>query len=140
MLFDVSRDEELVVEVAWVLVYVTSMSDVHSSQFIHAGLLSPVVARLALSRHLPLLTPVRFPNLCSFFSSPLTVSQKLLGLFLFFNYMLMFYHWLSCRYPDMDLWDECAKILRSIGNIVASDNSKCDAVLAAGQSLPGKPS
>lgn len=78
-------DEELVVEVAWVLVYVTSMSDVHSRQLIHAGLLPPLVARLALSRHLPLLTP----------------------------------------------------ILRSIGNIVASDNSKCDAVVIAGQPIPG---
>ncbi|KAG0609539.1 hypothetical protein M758_8G192300 [Ceratodon purpureus] len=78
-------DDELVVEVAWVLVYVTSMSDVHSGQLIHAGLLLPLVTRLALSRHLALLTPV----------------------------------------------------LRSIGNIVASDNSKCDAVLTAGQSLPG---
>ncbi|XP_024402317.1 importin subunit alpha-9 [Physcomitrium patens] len=78
-------DDELVVEVAWVLVYVTSMSDLHSSQLIHAGLLPPLVARLAVSHHQPLLTPV----------------------------------------------------LRTIGNIVASDNSKCDAVLAAGQSLPG---
>lgn len=40
---------------------------------------------------------------------------------------------------DMNLWDEYEKVLRSIGNIVASDNSKCDAVLTAGQSLPGKP-
>lgn len=64
MLFDECRDEELVVEVAWVLVYVTSMSDVHSNQLIHAGLLPPIVARLALSRHLPLLTPVRDHNFC----------------------------------------------------------------------------
>jgi len=37
----------------------------------------------------------------------------------------------------MDLWDENAKILRCIGNIVATDISKCDAVLNAGLSLPG---
>lgn len=61
VLLDVFRDDELVVEVAWVLVYVTSMSDVHSSQLIHAGLLPPLVTRLALSRHLALLTPVAFP-------------------------------------------------------------------------------
>ena len=40
----------------------------------------------------------------------------------------------------MNLWDGCAKVLRTIGNIVSSDNSKCDAVLAAGQLLQGKPS
>ncbi|XP_024359531.1 importin subunit alpha-9 [Physcomitrium patens] len=79
-------DDELVVEVAWVLVYVTSMSDVHCSQIIHAGLLAPLVARLThCRRHHPLMIP----------------------------------------------------ILRCIGNIVASDNSKCDDVLLAGQSLPG---
>ena len=61
VLLDVSRDDDLVVEVAWVLVYVTSMSDIHSSQLIHAGLLPPLVSRLALSRHLALLTPVSFP-------------------------------------------------------------------------------
>ncbi len=37
----------------------------------------------------------------------------------------------------MDLLDGCAKVLCTIGNIVASDNSKCNAVLSAGQSLPG---
>jgi len=78
-------DEELVVEVAWVLVYVSSMSDVHTNLLINAGILPPLIARLASSRHLPLLTPV----------------------------------------------------LRSIGNIVAADNIKVDAVLAAGLSNPG---
>ena len=52
------RDEELVVEVAWVLVYVSSMSDVHTNLLINAGILPPLIARLASSRHLPLLTPV----------------------------------------------------------------------------------
>ncbi|KAH8948521.1 hypothetical protein BDL97_11G098400 [Sphagnum fallax] len=78
-------EEDLVVEVAWVLVYVTSMSDLHVTLLLNAGLLPPLLGRLASSEQLSLLTPV----------------------------------------------------LRTLGNIVAGDNSKTDVVLSVGQSLPG---
>jgi importin subunit alpha-1 len=81
----VFREEDLVVEVAWVLVYVTSMSDLHVTLLLNAGLLPPLLGRLASSEQLSLLTPV----------------------------------------------------LRTLGNIVAGDNSKTDVVLSVGQSLPG---
>jgi importin subunit alpha-1 len=81
----VFREEDLVVEVAWVLVYVTSMSDLHVTLLLNAGLLPPLLGCLASSEQLSLLTPV----------------------------------------------------LRTLGNIVAGDNSKTDVVLSVGQSLPG---
>nr|ATG70964.1 importin alpha isoform 9 [Juniperus flaccida] len=78
-------DEELATEVAWVVVYLTALSEMHSGLLIEAGLLPPLVGRLASSDQLSLLTPV----------------------------------------------------LRSIGNLVAGDNRKTDAVLAAGNDIPG---
>jgi hypothetical protein len=54
----VFREEDLVVEVAWVLVYVTSMSDLHVTLLLNAGLLPPLLGCLASSEQLSLLTPV----------------------------------------------------------------------------------
>jgi hypothetical protein len=54
----VFREEDLVVEVAWVLVYVTSMSDLHVNLLLNAGLLPPLLGCLASSEQLSLLTPV----------------------------------------------------------------------------------
>eukprot|EP00250_Pteridium_aquilinum_P006370 c16313_g1_i1 orf=134-1771(-) len=51
-------DEELVVEVAWVVAYVTSLADSHSKVLIKSGLLTPLVGRLSSSENLSLLTPV----------------------------------------------------------------------------------
>lgn len=78
-------DEELATEIAWVVVYLTALSEMHSGLMIKAGLLPPFIGRLTSSDQLSLLTPV----------------------------------------------------LRSIGNLVAGDNLKTDAVLAAGQGIPG---
>lgn len=74
-------DDELATEVAWVVVYLTALSEMHSGLLIKAALLPPLVARLTASDQLSLITPV----------------------------------------------------LRSIGNLVAGDNQKTEAVLAAGQ-------
>jgi hypothetical protein len=41
-----------------VLVYVTSMSDLHVTLLLNAGLLPPLLGRLASSEQLSLLTPV----------------------------------------------------------------------------------
>lgn len=54
------RDYELVVEVVWVLVYLTSMSDTNSEVLVNTGLLPPLVTRLATSDQLTILTPVRY--------------------------------------------------------------------------------
>eukprot|EP00249_Psilotum_nudum_P019946 c27487_g1_i5 orf=639-2306(-) len=78
-------DDELAVEVAWVVVYLTALSEMHSEVLIRVGLLAPLVGRLASSDQLSLLTPV----------------------------------------------------LRSIGNFVAGDNAKTDAVLEAGKNIHG---
>lgn len=51
-------DEDLAVEVAWVVVYLTSLVDSHSKVLIKSGLLSPLVRRLSTSEKLSLLTPV----------------------------------------------------------------------------------
>ncbi|CAM6093384.1 unnamed protein product [Calypogeia fissa] len=78
-------DDELVVEVVWILVYLTSMSDTHSEVLVNAGLLPPLVNRLVTSDQHLILIPV----------------------------------------------------LRCIGNIVAGDNARTDAVLAASPDGPG---
>lgn len=51
-------DEDLAVEVAWVVVYLTSLLDSQSRVLIKAGLLPPLIGRLASSKELSLLTPV----------------------------------------------------------------------------------
>ncbi|KAL2623521.1 hypothetical protein R1flu_003726 [Riccia fluitans] len=78
-------DDELLVELAWVMVYLTSMSDGHSGILLSVGLLPVLVNKLATSDSSAVLTP----------------------------------------------------ILRCLGNIVAGDNSKTDAVLTAGGDVPG---
>ncbi|KAL3690654.1 hypothetical protein R1sor_004305 [Riccia sorocarpa] len=78
-------DDELLVELAWVMVYLTSMSDAHSGILVSVGLLTVLVNKLATSDSSALLTP----------------------------------------------------ILRCLGNIVAGDNAKTDAVLTAGGDVPG---
>ncbi|KAH7432282.1 hypothetical protein KP509_07G016500 [Ceratopteris richardii] len=78
-------DEELVVEIAWVVVYITSLAESQTKLLIKSGLLPPLVAWLSSSESLSLLTPV----------------------------------------------------LRSVGNLVAGDNSNTDALLDAAKDLPG---
>lgn len=52
------RDSDLAVEVAWVVVYLTSLTDTKSKILIKAGLLPPLISRLSASQELSLLTPV----------------------------------------------------------------------------------
>ncbi|BBN13805.1 hypothetical protein MPTK1_6g06520 [Marchantia polymorpha subsp. ruderalis] len=78
-------DEELMVELAWVMVYLTSMADAHSGILLSVGLLPILINKLGTSDQTALLTP----------------------------------------------------FLRCIGNIVAGDNSKTDAVLNAGGDISG---
>ncbi|GBG65731.1 hypothetical protein CBR_g52325 [Chara braunii] len=78
-------DTDLVVEVAWVLTYVTSMLDPQVPRLIEAGLLPPLLRHLVSASTPGLLTPV----------------------------------------------------VRTIGNIVAGENSRTDAVLVAGAEIPG---
>ncbi|KAI5074348.1 hypothetical protein GOP47_0010309 [Adiantum capillus-veneris] len=51
-------DEELVVEIAWVVVYITSLAESHTKILIKSGLLPPLIKWISSSDSLPLLTPV----------------------------------------------------------------------------------
>lgn len=54
-----NRDEELVTEIAWVVVYLSALSSVATSVLVKTDLLQLLVQRLASSNSLQLLIPVR---------------------------------------------------------------------------------
>lgn len=53
------RDDELVTEVAWVVVYLSALSDVATGMLVKSDVLQLLVERLATSNSLQLLIPVR---------------------------------------------------------------------------------
>lgn len=52
------RDEELATEVAWVVVYLSALSNVATTMLVRGGVLQLLVDRLAESNSLQLLIPV----------------------------------------------------------------------------------
>lgn len=55
-----NRDDELATEVAWVVVYLSALSDVAISKLLKSDLLQVLVERLEMSNSLQLLIPVRY--------------------------------------------------------------------------------
>ena len=53
-----TSDEELATEIAWVVVYLSALSNVATSMFVKSDLLGLLVERLATSNSLQLLIPV----------------------------------------------------------------------------------
>ena len=67
------RDDELATEVAWVVVYLSALSNLATSMLVKSDVLQLLVERLATSNSLQLLIPVRW-NLKVYISSLLTFS------------------------------------------------------------------
>lgn len=59
LLLAVIRDEELATEVAWVVVYLTALSNIATSMLAKSDLAEILVERLASSNSLQLLIPVQ---------------------------------------------------------------------------------
>ena len=54
------RDEEIATEIAWIVVYLSALSDIATSMLLKGGILQLLVERLATSNSLQLLIPVTF--------------------------------------------------------------------------------
>jgi len=54
------RDEEIATEIAWIVVYLSALSDIATSMLLKGGILQLLVERLATSDSLQLLIPVTF--------------------------------------------------------------------------------
>ena len=54
------RDEEIAMEIAWIIVYLSALSDIATSMLLKGGILQLLVERLASSDSLQLLIPVTF--------------------------------------------------------------------------------
>lgn len=57
------RDEELATEVAWVVVYLSALSNAATSTLVKSDLLQVLVERMEMSNSLQLLIPVRRNNI-----------------------------------------------------------------------------
>ncbi|CAA7034069.1 unnamed protein product [Microthlaspi erraticum] len=51
-------DEEIATEIAWIVVYLSALSDIATSMLLKGGILQLLIERLATSNNLPLLIPV----------------------------------------------------------------------------------
>lgn len=58
-LLDKFRDDELATEVAWVVVYLSALSNIATSMLVKSDVLQLLVERLATSNSLQLLIPVK---------------------------------------------------------------------------------
>lgn len=58
------RDDELATEVAWVIVYLSALSNVATSILVKSDVLQLLVERLSTSNSLQLLIPVMSNNVC----------------------------------------------------------------------------
>jgi hypothetical protein len=54
------RDEETATEIAWIIVYLSALSDIATSMLLKGGILQLLIDRLATSSSLQLLIPVTF--------------------------------------------------------------------------------
>lgn len=54
------RDEEIATEIAWIVVYLSALSDIATSMLLKGGILQLLIERLATSNSLQLLIPVTF--------------------------------------------------------------------------------
>ena len=54
------RDEEIAMEISWIIVYLSALSDIATSMLLKGGILQLLVERLASSDSLQLLIPVTF--------------------------------------------------------------------------------
>lgn len=54
------RDEEIATEIAWIVVYLSALSDIATSMLLKGGILQLLIERLATSNNLQLLIPVTF--------------------------------------------------------------------------------